>query len=90
MENQNTHKKFVFSEYYKNNAEFRKKHIAYMASNIVCDCGKTIIRSYKPRHLKTPMHTRTLNKLLNSNETIVNRLKNEIDELKKLIPEIIQ
>lgn len=52
--------KFKFSEYYKNNPEFREKHNKYMCEKVSCICGFVTARSNMTKHKKSSNHTKRI------------------------------
>ncbi len=56
-----TEKKFNFGEYYKNNPEFRARHLEKQRAKVECECGITVTKSHLGEHKKTKRHMQKLN-----------------------------
>jgi hypothetical protein len=54
-------KKFNFKDYYKNNAEFRAKHLAKMKVQIFCpECNALICKYNLAKHRRTNVHKKRI------------------------------
>lgn len=49
--------KSVFMTKYYSDPDYKKKHIEYMMTSIICDCGKPILRCNMTKHKKSKNHT---------------------------------
>ena len=70
----------TFVDYYKEDDEFRKKHLDYMKEQVECECGMKIGRGNMTRHKKGHLHLDKIEK--------VRRIKELRQELKKLKKEL--
>ena len=88
-ENEKKKKTFVFKDYYANNPEFRKKHLAKQHEKITCSCGITVSRSSLCRHQKSHTHQ---NKIAGGDDKdknhLLQELKEEIEKIKRNIEKI--
>ena len=57
MESKKEYKKFT--DYYSD-PEFRKRHLAYVNTEVLCECGTNTKRSNLSRHRKTTIHKKRL------------------------------
>jgi hypothetical protein len=78
-------KKFNFKQYYDTHPEFKQKHLAKMAEDVTCTCGKVVQKGYLTRHMKGKMHERYLQKKNVKKDEKYEKLYDEIKELKILL-----
>jgi hypothetical protein len=50
----------TFMDHYNESEEFRKRHKAYLMTPITCECGRTIMRVNKSKHLRTLLRSRMM------------------------------
>ena len=48
----------TFKQKYREDAEFKQKHLNYVNEKMKCSCGRSISRSNYSKHLKTDLHDR--------------------------------
>ena len=95
-ENEKKKKTFVFKDYYANNPEFRKKHLAKQHEKITCSCGITVSRSSLCRHQKSHTHLEKIaggellfeNNKDDKDKHLLQELKEEIEKIKRNIEKI--
>lgn len=63
------YKKFI--DYYRNDEEFRKRHLEYLTTPVRCECGVIVQRGYLNHHKRTKKHINTIKKKSLKNENII-------------------
>jgi len=86
-------KKFSFKEYYQNNPEFRKRHLAKLMQKSLCvACGCEVTVSNSHRHLQSTKHKLKAGFVQAENKPLsikamfseINSLKEKIEQLENL------
>ena len=67
----------TFTDYYNEDEEFRKKHLARLNEKVTCECGFVTARCNLSRHKKSHLHT---DKMVNIDR--INKIKEEMNQLK--------
>lgn len=75
-----TSKYKTFTDYYRTDPEFKKKHLQRLNEKIECDCGFVTSRGNLSRHKHSHLH---VNKILKLNR--ITELKEELEKLEKEI-----
>jgi hypothetical protein len=66
----------TFSDYYKEDSDFKEKHLNKMKEKILCECGFETARANLYRHRKSHIHIEKMER--------INRIKELEEELKRL------
>jgi len=85
--------KKTYNDYYQDET-FRAKRLEYMAEKVTCECGTVCSRVNLPRHQRTGIHDRRLEKSANiaviqqnivEMEKKIDKIQRDIDASKKRI-----
>jgi hypothetical protein len=67
QEKQRNHKTFM--ERYKEDPEFRKKHIDKMTESVRCECGKYVAKGYLSKHKRNKTHLKYIEIMKNNSDS---------------------
>lgn len=79
----------TFTDYYREDPEFRKKHLERLKERIVCECGFETSRNNLPRHRKSHLHIEKMEKIERVRELRL-EMKSLSRELKQLEKQLEQ